>query len=430
MKVAIVGAGFTGLSAAIELIDKGHEVVVFEADKRPGGMGIGFKAPGWKWSLERYYHHIFANDEAAIKLSEKVGLSPFFKIPKTNSFTENKEVRLDSVISLITFPYLSFFSRLRMGLGLLVLKLTKNGIFLEKYKASELLPLFVGKEGYKKIWSPLLSAKFGPYLPKVNMAWFWARVFKRTQSLGYFEGGYQALADKIVSYVNDGGGKVKLFWKVGKIKQMASGKWQVADDKFDKVLVTVPAPMVDRIIGEGTVIWPEIDYLSAQTIVLELNKSLIKGYWLNILEKDFPFMVVVEHTNLIDRRYYGGKTIVYLGNYLPNWDKRLKMSEEQLIKLYLPYLKKINAEFNRGWISRAWCFETPYAQPVFPVNYSYLIPPIKTKLPGLFVANMSMVYPWDRGTNYAIKLGRDAASFVSLVSDEKSSSQGNKNNNH
>jgi hypothetical protein len=28
---------------------------------------------------------------------------------------------------------------------------------------------------------------------------------------------------------------------------------------------------------------------------------------------------------------------------------------------------------------------------------------------GLFFASMSQVYPWDRGTNYAVQIGRQAA---------------------
>ena len=161
--------------------------------------------------------------------------------------------------------------------------------------------------------------------------------------------------------------------------------------------------------------WPKIDYLWAQTTILELNKSLMKGYWLNILEKDFPFMLVMEQTNLVSKKQYGGKSIIYLGNYLPDGDKRLKLSEEQLIKLFIPYLKKINPEFNGAWIRKSWCFETAFAQPVFPVNYGKKIPAIKTSLPGLFVANQSMVYPWDRGTNYAVEIGRRSAK---LINDE------------
>ena len=299
-----------------------------------------------------------------------------------------------------------------MGLGLLILKLVRNGLFLERWRVEDFLPGLVGEEGYEKVWKPLLAAKFGPYLPQVNMAWFWARVYKRTQSLGYFEGGFQALADKMALYIKNRGGKIRLGERVKSMKQDKKAGWWVNNEKFDKVLITTPAVSAEKLIGEKVAEIPKIDYLWAQTLVLELDKSLMKGYWLNILEKDWPFLVAVEQTNFVDKSHYGGKTIIYLGNYLAEGDKRLAINEEKLIKLFTPYLMKINPEFKQNWIKRSWCFEAAFAQPVFPVNYSQKLPGIKTALPNLFIANMSQVYPWDRGTNYAVELGQQAANLI------------------
>jgi hypothetical protein len=33
-------------------------------------------------------------------------------------------------------------------------------------------------------------------------------------------------------------------------------------------------------------------------------------------------------------------------------------------------------------------------------------------MPGLYLASMSQVYPWDRGTNYAVEIGRRVAGLV------------------
>ena len=402
MKVAIIGAGFTGLSAAIDLVEARWEVTIFEAEKRPGGLAVGFLASGWDWSLERFYHHIFANDKAVIDLAAKVGRPAFFQTPKTNSLINGEQKQLDSPLSLLLFSDVSFFSRLRMGLGLLILKIIGNGLFLERWRVVDFMPGLVGEEGYEKIWKPLLAAKFGPYLPQVNMAWFWARIYKRTQSLGYFPGGFGALAEKMADYVTTRGGKVKLGKKVKSMKRDKKAGWWVNNEKFDKVLITTPT----------LVAVPKIDYLWAQTLVLELEASLMKGYWLNVLEKDWPFLVAVEHTNFIDKNHYGGKTIIYLGNYLADGDKRLELSEEKLLELFLPFLSKINPSFKPSWVKRSWCFEAPFAQPVFGVNYSQKLPGIKTALPDLFIANMSQVYPWDRGTNYAVELGQQAAKLI------------------
>jgi hypothetical protein len=46
------------------------------------------------------------------------------------------------------------------------------------------------------------------------------------------------------------------------------------------------------------------------------------------------------------------------------------------------------------------------------VNHSEKIPPLETPLPGVYWASMSHVYPWDRGTNYAVELGRRVAKLM------------------
>lgn len=402
MKIAIIGAGFVGLSAGYELVKNGHEVTVFEAGDKVGGLAVGFKSEDWDWSLEKFYHHFFTNDEAIISLADEIGVGKIISTPKTNSFIFDKEVQLDSPISLLKFPHLSLFDRIRMGVGLLLFKMIPDGTFLEKWTADEALPIILGKKGYELVWRPLLSAKFGPYTQEVNLAWFWARVYKRTTSLGYFEGGFQALADKLAERIKDKGGKILLNKMVEKIDK----------DKFDATIITVPAPLVDKLIGPK-IKWPKINYLWGQTMVLELDRSLMKGYWLNILEKDWPFLVAVEHTNFMDKKNYGGNVLVYLGNYLPDGDKRLLLTDNELVDLYLPYLKKINHEFSKKWIKGTCRFKEPFAQPVFGSGYSDRLAAVSTQPEkGVFVCNMSMVYPWDRGTNYAVEMGKKAAKLI------------------
>ncbi len=411
MKVAIVGGGFAGLAAGVKLIENGVEVVVIEAEKSLGGLAGGFKGEGWEWNLEKFYHHIFDNDLAIKALAEKVGLAAVMYDPRTEVMVNGRKRQLDTALSVLKYDQMSLMGRLRMGLGLGVLKVIRNGKWLERFRAVKVLPVLLGKEGYERVWEPLLSAKFGSLVGKVNMAWFWARVAKRTKRLGYFGGGFGALAEKIGEHIKIRGGGISVDKQIGEI-EIKDGKPFVDGVEYDGVLLTVPAPIANKLVGEEILSTLKIDYLWGQAMVLELRQSLMTGYWLNILEKHWPFLVVVEHTNLIDKSHYGGSEIVYLGNYLEEGDERLKEGDQKLVERYLPYLKKINKEFKKGWIKKSYRFQAPFAQPVFPVNYSKQIPKIQTKLPGVYVANMSMVYPWDRGTNYAVEIGERAAAEI------------------
>ena len=96
MRVAIIGAGFTGLTAAWELIKKGHQVTIFEKETQPGGLAIGFKEDGWAWSLEKHYHHIFESDKFIQRLSVGGGLK--YEFYDVNEDAHIKIIKLNEVI--------------------------------------------------------------------------------------------------------------------------------------------------------------------------------------------------------------------------------------------------------------------------------------------------------------------------------------------
>src|SRR3989344_4862280 len=122
MKIGIVGAGFTGLSAAYYLTSDGHDVTVFEKDEKPGGLAVGYHEREWDWSLERHYHHWFTNDKSVLKLAEEINHKVIIKRPKTSSFVDSKIYQLDSPLSLLRFPKLNLFDRIRMGVSLACLR--------------------------------------------------------------------------------------------------------------------------------------------------------------------------------------------------------------------------------------------------------------------------------------------------------------------
>jgi hypothetical protein len=59
-----------------------------------------------------------------------------------------------------------------------------------------------------------------------------------------------------------------------------------------------------------------------------------------------------------------------------------------------------------------WLHREPAAQPIVTVGYHERIPPLRTPAAGLVLANTTQVYPEDRGTNYAVRLGDQAARAV------------------
>ena len=75
-------------------------------------------------------------------------------------------------------------------------------------------------------------------------------------------------------------------------------------------------------------------------------------------------------------------------------------------------MRKVNPAFDRSWVRERWLFREPAAQPIVTVGYKERIPPLRTPVEGLVLANTTQIYPEDRGTNYAVRLGGDAARAI------------------
>lgn len=184
MKVAIIGAGFAGLSAACRLAKKGMDVTVFELEDKPGGLAVGFREPGWKWSLEKHYHHWFFSDWTVRNLAKEVGHEVVIIPTKASTFIDGKTYQLDSPISLLRFDKISLIERLRVGAVLAYLKISPFWKGLEGITAKEFLIRFMGENSWRILWEPLFEKKFSIYADKIPASWFWARIKKKKPLLG------------------------------------------------------------------------------------------------------------------------------------------------------------------------------------------------------------------------------------------------------
>jgi protoporphyrinogen oxidase len=427
MKIAIIGAGFGGMAAAYDLKKAGHQVTLYEAADHVGGLASGFKEPGWDWSVEYFYHHWFASDKHMLGLIRELGWSDkvLFPRPLTVMYHNGKFYPFDSIIKALLFPGLGFgFNKLRFGLVGLFLRLTNNWQSLEKHTVDAWLRKWAGEKVYKLMWEPLVIGKFGErYYQQVTMAWMWARLKARTTRLGTFEGGFQRFADLFAERLREMGVEIRLGTSVTRIEAASpEGSLNVVSDKaeeYDRVLVTLSPEAMSRMVPS----LPEtylaglrgLKSMGAVVMTLSLKHQLSEQgyYWYNLPKSaGYPFLALVEHTNFVSREHFGGDHIIYIGDYLEPEHEFFRLSQEELLQRFLPALKKFNPKFEPDWVKKTWLYRTAYAQPVPLVNHSQNIPSIKTPLQGLYFASMSQVYPWDRGTNFAVEIGRKAAGMM------------------
>ncbi len=427
MKIAIIGAGFGGMAAAYDLAKAGHFVTIYEAADFVGGLASGFQEPGWDWSVEKFYHHWFASDRHMLGLIEELGWSEdvIFPRPFTVLLHNNKWYPFDSILKALTFPGLGWgLNKLRFGLVGLYLRLSNNWKALEKYTVEEWMRRWAGRTVYEKMWQPLVIGKFGPYYKDINMAWMWARLKARTTRLGTFKGGFQAFADRFADHLRGMGVEIRLGTGVASIdRAQAEGPLMIEADSgvemYDQVLVTASPGLLARLCPQLPETYLEgllgLKSMGAVVMVTALEHRISERgyYWFN-LPKDagFPMLALVEHTNFVSPEHFGGDHIVYAGDYLEAGHEYFSLSEAELLERFAPAFKRINPKFEMDWVKKVWVFKTAYAQPVPLVDHSRNIPDIQTPLEGLFFASMSQVYPWDRGTNFAVEIGRRAARLM------------------
>ena len=427
LTVGIIGAGATGLAAAWDLVNAGHDVTVYEAGDEVGGLAAGFKDENWDWTLEKFYHHWFTTDDDILTLAEEMGVRDkiIFPRPKTSYWVDGKPVRSEISPSAIFLP-LSILSTIRMGLAGMYVKLSPYWKPFEKVTADEWMRRWMGEEAYEKFFKPLLIGKFAEQYISVPMSFMWARIVKRTLKLGTYRGGFQAFMDELARQLQAKGVTIHLSTPVegihlheGKPTLTANGETQT----FDRVISTTsPRLMLKLTDGLADTAYgqqvADLKSIGGLCVVLALKQGLMPDdtYWLNLpattadkSKNDFPFLALVEHTNYIPREHYGGDHIIYCGDYVPTDHEYFQMSEEELVERFLPSLQQINPNFQREWIRKWWVWRAPYAQPVPEVNHSQRIPDLKTPMSGVYWASMSQVYPWDRGTNFAVEIGRRVA---------------------
>jgi amine oxidase (flavin-containing) len=431
MKIGIIGAGYTGLTIAKELVENGQDVTIFEKQPYVGGMVNTIEI--FNTRLEKYYRHIFKSDKEAIKLIKEMGLKSELIWPATKmGYLSNKKPYLfGTPISLLKFKPLNLIQKLRFGFNVIHIKLINDYKKLEKVTAEKWLKDRIGDKVYSQVWEPLLISKFGEEKDQISMAWLWGKIKLRSTSstpegeqLGYIKGSYQKLTDNFYKYLLNKNVDIKLETSVKEITK-ENDKYIVKytrnekeeKEEFDVIVSTIDYKGFEKLFDkymneEEKQKIQKVNYTSARTMMIVANKSFSPFYWLNIGDNDIPFGGIIEHTNFIDKSNYDNNHILYISNYMIEDNKLYNVSKEELLKEYMKSLTKINKEFTMKNIKDYYVFDEKYAQPIIECNYSEYIMNDKLEKEKIYLCTMPQIYPEDRGMNYAIKSGVNLANKI------------------
>jgi protoporphyrinogen oxidase len=448
VRIAVLGAGVCGLTAAHRLTRAGHVVDVYERWPGLGGQAATLDV-GDGHRLERYYHHLFESDRHIAALYAELGMPDGIEWwpSRVGFFARGGLHPFVTPLDLLRFRPLPPAARVRMGAAALGLQLfaSDRGPY-EGVTARAWIERRMGRAAWREVWGPLLRGKFGARADEIAMVWLWSKLRvrrsikgrdAREERLGYPRDSWEPLFDALARSVQRGGGRVLVDRPAARVSRSGErlrvhaappGSFRAGHDPrafaaaagedYDRVLATVPndvfAALLDddlaAEVGEGYLAGAaSIEYFAALCLLLELDRPFGAYYWTNVADPALPFVGLIEHTNLVPAARYGGRRFLYVANYLPHGDPLLGLDGHALLDRYADGLHAVNRDFDVRWVRRLWRHVEPAAQPIVTVGYAQRIPPLRTPAHGLFLANTTQVYPEDRGTNYAVRLGEQAA---------------------
>lgn len=427
--VIVIGGGFTGLAAAHELSLRGVPVVLLEAEESLGGLAGSFELQPGIW-VEKFYHHWFTSDTSVLDLASEVGAGTEIQhfSSRTGLYHANSCYRLASPLDLLRFHPIPLIDRVRTGLMALRARRIREWKKLEHQTAEEWLIRYGGRKAYEVMWQPLLRGKFGDEAPNVSAVWLWnklklrggSRDTKGAEQLVYLKGGFARLVSAIEESLRARGAQVLRGVRAERVLVLSGRasavRTSAGDFEAGGIIYTAPLPLFPEMVPDLPKLYAEqcgkIRFLGNVCLVLRLKRSLSETYWLNVADPSFPFVGVIEHTNLDRPENYGGERIAYLSKYLHPRERLFKCSDDEFFEYSLPYVQRIFPEFSREWVMGYKAWRAHYSQPVVSKNYSGLIPDFQTPIENLWLCTMAQVYPEDRGTNYAVKYGRQVARMV------------------
>lgn len=428
LTVAVIGGGFTGMTAARRLAREGCSVTLYEAAPGLGGLASGVPLHGT--SIETTYHHLFNTDTSIIELSRELGVED-----KLGWHPSSVAIYRDGAVhpfmgaaDLLRFSPLTPLNRIRVGLVALYLQRLRKWQRLSRRSAYDWMRSRAGGQASDVIWEPLLRGKFHCHYRDVSMAWLWSRLSirggsrgerKAGEQLGYFEGGFAVFAEALEADMRDAGVRVRTSARIARVSQGAQG-WSIQVDgdvaQYDRVLATVPSYVLAGLLGDAPEAYLEqlrsVDYIGAVVAVFSSPQDLGDTYWVNVNEPDAPFLVFLQHTNLVSKEWYDGRHVYYIGTYVPHDHSNFTKPDQTLIDEWFGYLKEMYPEFDRTLVETMHLGRYRNAQHIPDTQYEDKMPDHRTPMGGLYLANFSQLFPVDRGTNFAVRDGERLASMI------------------
>ncbi|MDB5821305.1 MAG: hypothetical protein JWR21_9 [Herminiimonas sp.] len=429
MKVAVIGAGPMGLAAAYKLTRHGDSVTVFERDDRIGGMSASIDFAGTR--IERYYHFICSPDRTTFDYLQDFNLQHRLHWTETRMgfYYNGRLYDWGNPVALLKFPGLSFVQKVRYALHVMRAKSVSDWRPYDRISSTDWLKRWLGAEAYEVMWKSLFHYKFYEWQDSLSAAWLGTRIKRVALSrksllqerLGYIEGGSEVLLEAVAERLRSAGAAIELGAAVEAVRTTDnSGALHVsglrvngAETAFDRVISTIPLPYLVRLIPElpsdERAKVAAIRNAGVVCVLLKLRKPYTGNFWMNINDGRIKIPGLIEYTNL---NPLDGSSIIYAPYYMPQTNPNWRRDAQAFIHETLDYMKLIRPDFDATDVIAATASRYEYAQAICSPGFYDALPPMRSKIDGLLMADTSHYYPEDRSISESLRIGEMLASMA------------------
>ncbi|HEY9342361.1 MAG TPA: NAD(P)/FAD-dependent oxidoreductase [Hanamia sp.] len=427
-KWGIVGGGIMGMTLAHRLARQGHKVTIYEAAPELGGLVSSWKMPtGTKdgdveW--DKFYHVILLSDFRTRNILKEIGLEEKVKWveTKTGFYMNGKLYSMSDTIEFLRFPTLNLLDKFRLGLTIIVASKIKDWKRLEKIPVTEWLRKWSGANTFNKIWLPLLRAKLGESYKKTSAVFIWATIQRlygarrsglKKEMFGFVEGGYKTVIAAFKQTLIDEGVIIKTNCAAKEVTTNNNKKPEILlaneeSKEFDEVIVTLPSGISSKLCTGLSTIEKQklndVEYLGVICVAVLLDKSISDFYVTNITDSWVPFTGVIEMTALVDKKYLGGNALVYLPKYIVDGDPLFNQSDDEVRNYFINNFKKMYPWLTDNSIKFVGVARAKHVITVAKLNYSALLPEVKTSIPNLYIINTSHIKDGTLNVNETVRV--------------------------
>ncbi len=264
MTVHIVGAGLSGLAAAVALADKGQRVVVYEAAAQAGGRCRSYHDKEIDRTIDNGNHLVLSGNPCVQRYLKLVGATDRLVGPEGDGFhfldlTKNHRFTVRPNRGPIPW-WVASPSRRVPGTGWLDYLFAARLAFARPgASVADVLP---HDELYRILWEPLAVSALNTPVDEASAQGFWKVVAKTLAKGGRFSRpliARETLADTFVTpgvaFLTARGGEIRLGTRIkrldyseGKVAGLASDSAEEEWEEGDKVIVAAPPAIAERLV--------------------------------------------------------------------------------------------------------------------------------------------------------------------------------------